>query len=84
MSKYPEDIMKAANDAMAGWWLSLEGHETFGTRVPQHLTVCIAKAINAERKRCASIVKSHDTGDMTREDLEARRILAEITEGIGA
>lgn len=31
-----------------------------------------------EREKCAQVVDRHDTGDMQREDMEARRIAAAI------
>jgi hypothetical protein len=58
MRKYPDDIMKTADQVMVDWWVSLEGHETFEKRVPRRLTDYIAKAILAERERCAKIASN--------------------------
>lgn len=55
--QYPEDVLKAASEAMSKWWLSLEGHEAFGTRIPQFLTRCFADVIMAERERNAEEIK---------------------------
>ncbi len=38
----------------------------------------LAEARAQEREACAAIADARDTGDMTREDMEARRIAAAI------
>ena len=38
----------------------------------------IASAVAEELEACKAIVRSHDTGDMTREDMEVRLILVEM------
>ena len=85
MSEFPDDIKKDAEEAVAGFIGWIEGGNTTAS-LSEHavagLKHSFSSAILAERKRCASIVKSHDTGDMTREDMEARRIWGEIM-GVG-
>lgn len=70
MSEYPEDVMKAATK------LAVDAFTDIFTAPDK-----IAAAIMAERERCAAIAKRHDTGDMSREDMEARRIYAKIMKG---
>ncbi len=48
----PQDVMQAAHEIMAEWWVTKEGYEAFGTTAPQKLQTFIARAIMAERQRC--------------------------------
>ena len=82
MTEIPEDVMAVVDGI---------GLELFGTPsfiftsdleyVARAIMEAKAEATAAERERAAKVAERHDTGDMMREDQEARRIAAAIRRG---